>query len=314
MLQCLRVATSTGWLPCALAPCSGLASTASRPGLRQLTQQLTTGLVSHSTLVVHSLVLHTGKCQSTASGDSRHVQPAMCHAMTLLQTLLTAAVFSPVQVTHEPHFCLLREVVSFSGGSRGRPSREVLENPCQESFILFQIGLLREYLELEFRNDALPFAYDVERVIDDFVLFCMLIGNDFLPGVTGSLLVTPCYVMAFIMSCRQYQLLTTQVKLETCITFYGDISGIESTSRHDQSPLCCCELMHTAQSHAVAAPSPCLKVQGHCNDTTDTLSRRHCRCQQSLAHNMSSDSYSQYTQADGDSLLWNFPLCWCEPW
>jgi len=48
---------------------------------------------------------------------------------------------------------------------------------------LFQIGLLREYLELEFRNDALPFAYNVERVIDDFVLFCMLIGNDFLPGM-----------------------------------------------------------------------------------------------------------------------------------
>lgn len=86
-------------------------------------------------------------------------------------------------MTHEPHFCLLREVVSFSGGSRGRPSREVLENPCQESFILFQIGLLREYLELEFKNDVLPFAYNVERVIDDFVLFCMLIGNDFLPGM-----------------------------------------------------------------------------------------------------------------------------------
>ncbi|KAL3148586.1 hypothetical protein ABBQ38_014017 [Trebouxia sp. C0009 RCD-2024] len=86
-------------------------------------------------------------------------------------------------VTHEPHFCLLREVVSFSGGSRGRPSREVLENPCQESFILLQIGLLREYLELEFRNDALPFPFSVERVIDDFVLFCMLIGNDFLPAL-----------------------------------------------------------------------------------------------------------------------------------
>ena len=44
-------------------------------------------------------------------------------------------------VTHEPHFCLLREVVRFGGGgNRGQPAREVLDNPCAEHFILFQIG------------------------------------------------------------------------------------------------------------------------------------------------------------------------------
>ncbi|KAK9818370.1 hypothetical protein WJX72_011521 [[Myrmecia] bisecta] len=86
-------------------------------------------------------------------------------------------------VTHDPHFCLLREVVSFSGGARGRPAREVLENPSQEHFILFQIGLLRDYLTIEFRNTSLPFQFDTERIIDDFVLFCMLIGNDFLPAL-----------------------------------------------------------------------------------------------------------------------------------
>lgn len=86
-------------------------------------------------------------------------------------------------VTHEPHFCLLREVVSYK--NKGQPLREALENPSQEHFVLLQIGLLRDYVQLEFERCAssLPFAFDIERVIDDFVLFCMLVGNDFLPSL-----------------------------------------------------------------------------------------------------------------------------------
>jgi 5'-3' exoribonuclease 1 len=86
-------------------------------------------------------------------------------------------------VTHEPHFCLLREVVKFGGGEKGQPSREVMENPTDDGFLLLHVGLLREYLDQEFRTvaDALPFPYDCERIVDDFVLLSMLVGNDFLP-------------------------------------------------------------------------------------------------------------------------------------
>jgi 5'-3' exoribonuclease 1 len=42
---------------------------------------------------------------------------------------------------------------------------------------------MREYLDLEFREvgQSLPFDYNLERVIDDFIVLAVFIGNDFLP-------------------------------------------------------------------------------------------------------------------------------------
>jgi hypothetical protein len=44
---------------------------------------------------------------------------------------------------------------------------------------------MREYLDLEFKDLApvLPFAYNLERIIDDFVLLAVFVGNDFLPNL-----------------------------------------------------------------------------------------------------------------------------------
>jgi 5'-3' exonuclease len=61
-------------------------------------------------------------------------------------------------------------------------------------------SLLREYLELEFSGIPTPFPLDAERVVDDFVLFCMLVGNDFLPGKLGCLDAI-CCAYAVIVSC-----------------------------------------------------------------------------------------------------------------
>lgn len=80
-------------------------------------------------------------------------------------------------LSHDPHFCLLREEVTF-----GR-SKKTDGGLAAQNFFLLHLSLLREYLDLEFITvaDALPFAYDLERIIDDFILLCVFVGNDFLP-------------------------------------------------------------------------------------------------------------------------------------
>jgi 5'-3' exoribonuclease 1 len=44
---------------------------------------------------------------------------------------------------------------------------------------------MREYLNLEFRDvqPALSFTYNLERIIDDFILLAVFVGNDFLPNL-----------------------------------------------------------------------------------------------------------------------------------
>lgn len=80
-------------------------------------------------------------------------------------------------LSHDPHFCLLREEVTF-----GRKSRKTT-GLAQTNFYLLHLSLLREYLDLEFSSLAtqIPFEYDLERIIDDFILMGIFVGNDFLP-------------------------------------------------------------------------------------------------------------------------------------
>ena len=85
-------------------------------------------------------------------------------------------------LSHDPHFCLLREEVTF-GRSTQKKSKE-LEH---QNFYLMHLCIVREYLELEFQElkepSALEFPFNMERVIDDFILMAFFVGNDFLPNL-----------------------------------------------------------------------------------------------------------------------------------
>ncbi|KAF6831678.1 GTPase-activator protein for Ras-like GTPase [Colletotrichum plurivorum] len=106
--------------------------------------------------------------------------------------------------THEPHFRVLREDVFFQDskarmcklcGQKGHEARacrgEAKEKDGEfdeqdkavalKPFIWLHVSILREYLAVELNVPGLPFRFDLERALDDWVFMCCFVGNDFLP-------------------------------------------------------------------------------------------------------------------------------------
>jgi 5'-3' exoribonuclease 2 len=116
--------------------------------------------------------------------------------------------------THDPWFFILRETITdtrpmaqgprcFICGVQGHRAEEcsgVLEEELKKAeasgkipgaspepglmekpFQFLQLNVLREYLAHDLYVPNLPFAWDLERCIDDFVFLAFFVGNDFLP-------------------------------------------------------------------------------------------------------------------------------------
>ncbi|EPY19043.1 5'-3' exoribonuclease 1 [Strigomonas culicis] len=180
----------------------------------------------------------------------RKMQPGYDPNETHCMYGLDADLVMLALATHEPHFVLLREVVTFNGGSRKERERQeedaakgiVIDKSYHKAdeFVLFHINVLRDYLEIDVRErleqSGKKITFDLERVLDDFVFMCFFIGNDFLPTIPtlgindGSMLTMLQIYVDHVLSKQLYMTNRGEVDWRTAEMWLTHIGELEFTT------------------------------------------------------------------------------------
>lgn len=102
--------------------------------------------------------------------------------------------------THEPNFTIIREefkpnqpkpcdicaqigheTKDCTGGVKSLEDKPEIKVYSDVQYIFVRLNVLKEYLQKELLMPNLPFKYEFERAVDDWVFMCFFVGNDFLP-------------------------------------------------------------------------------------------------------------------------------------
>ena len=85
--------------------------------------------------------------------------------------------------SHELHFTLLREEVLFMKSKSPKITKSF--DPSNITFHLLHLSLFRDYLGHEFASvkNSITFDFNLEGIIDDWILMTFLVGNDFIPNL-----------------------------------------------------------------------------------------------------------------------------------
>jgi len=75
----------------------------------------------------------------------------------------------------------MKECTGVAKEKHGEYDELELPLAAEQDFIFIRLTVLREYLYQELTMTGLPFPQDLERAIDDWVMMCFFVGNDFLP-------------------------------------------------------------------------------------------------------------------------------------
>ena len=82
---------------------------------------------------------------------------------------------------HEPNILILKEEIM----TKNNENDIIKEKNFLNNHEFVYISVLREYLDIEFckLKNKIKFQYNIERFYDDYALLCLLVGNDFIPGL-----------------------------------------------------------------------------------------------------------------------------------